>query len=171
MNDREKIEVKPMENEQQPEAPAISVKPTWFDFALDRIVILLLLALWAIPLGYFVFQDFYPKRFDLSGRILVAMGLTLMGVFYYRMTRFPASVNLDYYAKLPKENRERLCRLFAGCIRFYAIWFLVIFLFSSISSFLSEDTEVAARNIFFPIHFGLAGFLVLWYIIRTRMLK
>jgi hypothetical protein len=161
-----------MENDDKtPDNRAMYLKPTRFDLVLDGVAVLLLLALWAIALGAFVYPDFYPKRFDQSGNIIMAIGMTIMGAFYYRFTRFLPSKGFYLFVKITEENIERQYRLGTRLWRFLCICFLVFFLEECIISFFPLETARMIRNIFFVFYVALFVCLCLWYAIRARMLR
>ena len=154
---------------QQPDVPVIYIKPTWFDLVLEGVAVLLLLALWAIVLGSFVFPDWYPERFDQSGDVFMAMLATLMGVIDFHRTRFLTPVKSKFFFKITKENADRQYRLRARFLRYSLVWILLFLIGMSIRSFLPRENVI--QDNLFVIYMGLFVCLCLWGFIRSWMLK
>jgi len=98
----------------------IHLKPNAFDLVLEVVAGLLLLFLWAIALGKFVFPETYTDRFDQGFTILFAFILSLMIGLYYRTTRYPTP-RIGFFVKITEENAERQYRFDARMFRVFAI--------------------------------------------------
>jgi len=143
---------------QQPDVPVIYLKPTRFDFVLEGVAVLLLLALWAVVLGSFVFPDWYPERFDQSGGMVVAIMMTFSVVIICRRVRLLEPME-STLVTITEENAERQCRLFTRLWQYLLIVMLLMFL------------EISLRGFLPGRYVGISACLFLWYIIRSRMLK
>ena len=110
-----------MENDTQ-NADKIYLKPSVFDLVMEVIAGLLLLFLWGIALGPFVFPESYTDRFDQSFAVINAVGWSLLAVVYYRIVRFPRFVKNNCFGfKITKENAERQYRIGSTCSRIFLI--------------------------------------------------
>ena len=154
---------------QQPDVPMIYIKPTRFDLVLEGVAVLLLLALWAIALGPFVFPDWYPERFDQSGSIIMAIMLTVIVGKDFPDAYFPRHMKSNFWVKITNENAERQYRLSARFSRYSLVWILLFWIEMSIRSLLPREKGIQYDH--FGIYMGLYGAVIIWYIIRSRMLK
>ena len=156
-------------NEQQPEAPAISVKPTWFDFVLDGIVILLLLTLWIIALGSFIFPDAYSRTGDLFFVIVTSIFV----MYDIWINHSPRQMARGFFVKITKENAERQYRLESRAGNYILIFVLASIIQNQAQNVIPLSNIAAKCDAFSrPGWFlGITLCLFLWYIIRARMLK
>ena len=103
---------------QQPDVPVIHIKPTRFDLVLEGLAVLLLLALWAIALGAFIFPDWFPEGFDQNGKITIAIMVTVIVGNGFSDAYFPKHMKSNFWVKITNENAERQYRLSARFLRY-----------------------------------------------------
>jgi len=100
----------------------IYLKPNAFDIVMEVVAGLLLLFLWGIALGKFVFPESYTDRFDYNHAIILTIASSLFAVLYYLLGRSPV---IFVRNKISKENAERLSRICARLLRILFIAMLV----------------------------------------------
>jgi len=111
----------------------IYLKPNAFDLVLEVVAGLLLLFLWAIALGKFVFPESYTDRFDQSHAIFTVIGLSLSMVLFYRTTRYPFHAKHIGFVTITQENAERQYRISARMTKF------IVIIFTTIAGFLTRE--------------------------------
>ena len=149
----------------------IYLKPYAFDLVLEVMAGLLLLFLWGIALGKFVFPESYTDRFDQSFTIIIAIGLSLMFVAYYRIARYPNLRRMSF-VKITEENAERQYRLDARMSRIFFIAILAHITSVSTKGIIPLEIIRSLRDVSLDCLFlYFIACMIIWYFVRSWMLR
>jgi len=166
-----------MENEVQ-KIGTIYLNPNAFDLVLEAVAGLLLLFLWAIALGPFVFTESYTDRFEQNLAIIVTIGFSLLVVLYYRIIRFyriPSPIDKqNTFIKITQENAERQYRLYGRAVRLTFIVVLMFLIGASAEEVVPLKSIHLVYKRFFSIDYMFFCFVpcfAIWLFVRSWMLR
>ena len=166
------IKASPMENEPQ-KSERMSLKPNAFDMVLEVIAGLLLLFLWGIALGSFIFPESYTDRFHQIPDILIAFFASLAMVWHHREIRFPFPVKDNFLVKITEENAERQQRFSGRMSQFFLIFIFVIVTSGHCKYVIPLESISGIVDFFYSDHYFM-WFIILfliWYYVRSWMLR